>query len=74
METCDCEVDFILGPSGQPMGWEIKYCHKHAAAPEMYEALRALFFKIEIADYNHAEYYEAERVLALANGEGGDDE
>lgn len=69
-QSCGCEVRVFSGTYGH-QDVKLKYCPKHAAAPEMYDALRALFFKVEITDYNHAEYYEADRVLALADGEGG---
>ena len=35
------------------------------AASELYQALNALWLKTEICDYNHAEYYEALRIIDL---------
>ena len=39
METCKCRYDPILGPNGEYVGGNIIYCVKHAAAPELYDAL-----------------------------------
>ena len=67
MDSCGCRYEPILGPNYEWVGGNIIYCAKHAAVEELYQALNALWLKTEICDYNHAEYYEALRIIDLVD-------
>lgn len=69
METCGCKYEPILGPSGALIGGNIIYCAKHAAAFDLYGALKCLIDKTEANDYNYLEVYSIDNLLAEIDGE-----
>ena len=78
MNICDCRYEPILGPNYEWVGGNIIYCPRHAAAPELYEALKTIAHYPVLSKYPPIKWalddmrQIARAALALADGDGGE--
>jgi len=71
MSDCKCRPHVIISDTGI-IDARIEYCPKHKAAPELYEALEALWPYIDGAANVHIDAQnKAQAALALADGSDG---